>query len=74
MDANILRWTSLETLTRVGGTVRWTAPEMIEDAEESGLLRPTFESDVYSLASVMYEVSPPGSETQGHVPEADVAM
>lgn len=57
MDADILRWTSLEAMTRAGGTVRWTAPEMIEGTEEGAPLRPTFASDIYSLASVMIEAS-----------------
>ncbi|KAF9447999.1 kinase-like protein, partial [Macrolepiota fuliginosa MF-IS2] len=56
MDADVLRWTSLETMTRAGGTTRWVAPEMIEDSEDGGLLRPSFASDIYSLASVIIEI------------------
>lgn len=56
MDAEVLGWTSLTTITQIGGTVRWMAPEMIEAAENC-ILRPTFESDIYSLASVMFEVT-----------------
>lgn len=54
VDADVLRWTSLKSMTHVGGTVRWTAPEVIE---ADGLPQPSFESDLYSLASVMFEVS-----------------
>lgn len=43
------------TITQIGGTVRWMAPEMIEAAED-GPSHPTLESDIYSLASVMFEV------------------
>ncbi len=53
-DPEILRWTSLKTMTQVGGTVRWMAPEIMDDIEDD--FRPTFAADVYSLASVMYEV------------------
>ncbi len=53
-DPEILRWTSLKTMTRVGGTVRWQAPELMDDLEDG--TRPTFSADVYSVASVMYEV------------------
>ncbi|KAF9442307.1 kinase-like protein, partial [Macrolepiota fuliginosa MF-IS2] len=55
VDAEILRWTSLETTSRIGGTIRWEAPELM-DFEDGGIPRPTFPSDVYSLASVMYEI------------------
>jgi len=54
VDSEILRWTSLKTMTRPGGTVRWQAPELMEDL--AGGSRPTFSMDVYSFASVMYEV------------------
>ncbi len=57
MDADVLRWTSLATITRIGGTIRWMAPEVI-DAVEDGFSRPTLEGDIYSLASVMFEVVP----------------
>lgn len=66
MDTDIIRWASLQTTTPVGGTVRWMAPEIINDAE-NGLLRPTCASDVYSLASVMFEAS-----TLRHIP-TDIA-
>ncbi|KAF9453397.1 kinase-like protein [Macrolepiota fuliginosa MF-IS2] len=55
VDADILQWTSLDTGTQAGGTVRWMAPEVLGD--ESGVMtRPTTASDVYALACVMYEV------------------
>lgn len=56
MDTELLRWTSLVTVTPTGGTVRWEAPELMEDLENGGIPRPTFTSDVYAVASVMYEV------------------
>ncbi len=56
MDAEILRWTSLVTVTPTGGTVRWEAPELMEDSENGGIPRSTLLSDVYAVASVMYEV------------------
>ncbi|KAF9440682.1 kinase-like protein, partial [Macrolepiota fuliginosa MF-IS2] len=52
IDADILRWTSLETMTRAGGTTRWVAPEMADDPKGGGLSRPNFASDIYSLASI----------------------
>ncbi len=55
VDSKILRWTSLKTMTRVGGTVRWQAPELMSGSEDD-TTRPTFSADVYSVASVMYEV------------------
>lgn len=54
VDSEILRWTSLKTMTHVGGTVRWQAPEVMDDTSDGS--RPTFSADVYSVASVMYEV------------------
>ena len=56
MDTEILRWTSLATVTPKGGTIRWEAPEIMEDSEDGGAQRPTFSSDVYATACVMYEV------------------
>lgn len=53
-DPEILRWTSLSTASPSGGTTRWEAPELFDDDLESS--RPTFKSDVYSIACVMYEV------------------
>ncbi|KAF9443254.1 kinase-like protein [Macrolepiota fuliginosa MF-IS2] len=50
-DEDILRWTSLETTTQMGGTVRWMAPELLGDGR-----RPTLFSDVFALGSVMYEI------------------
>ncbi|KAF9453395.1 kinase-like protein [Macrolepiota fuliginosa MF-IS2] len=55
VDADILRWTSLETATQVGGTARWMAPELFDD-ERGEMVRPTTAGDIYALASVMYEV------------------
>jgi hypothetical protein len=45
----------MPAVTRVGGTMQWMAPEL-QDPSASGTLAPTASSDVYSLASVMYEV------------------
>jgi serine/threonine protein kinase len=56
VDADVLRWTSLPTITRPGGTIRWMAPELIGVEDDSDTVRPTFASDVYSFASVAYEV------------------
>ncbi|KAF9440354.1 kinase-like protein, partial [Macrolepiota fuliginosa MF-IS2] len=55
MDADVIRWASLKTGAQLGGTERWMAPEIM-DGLETGLLRPSSASDVYSLASVMIEV------------------
>lgn len=54
VDSEILRWTSLKSMTRIGGTVRWQAPEVMDGTGNGS--RPTFSADVYSVASVMYEV------------------
>lgn len=51
--SGVFRWTSLETTTLVGGTARWQAPETLNGTENS---RPACSTDVYSVASVMYEV------------------
>ncbi|KAF5347789.1 hypothetical protein D9756_010257 [Leucocoprinus leucothites] len=40
----------------VGGTLPWMAPELLTGSEGDGESKPTFMSDIYSLASVMYEV------------------
>lgn len=37
-----------------GGTTRYEGPELFDEASP----RPTFKSDVYSVACVMYEVRP----------------
>ena len=36
--------------------VRWKAPEMMDELPDGSLPSPTFQSDAYSTASVMYEV------------------
>ncbi|KAF9448430.1 kinase-like protein [Macrolepiota fuliginosa MF-IS2] len=56
VDAQILRWTSLDTMTQTGGTVRWEAPELMDEQDDGSSPKPTFSSDIYSLACVMYEV------------------
>ncbi|KAF9448603.1 kinase-like protein [Macrolepiota fuliginosa MF-IS2] len=53
-DEDILRWTTLETSTRSGGTVRWMAPELFDENDK--IVRPTLFSDVFALGSVMYEI------------------
>ncbi|KXN81954.1 Mitogen-activated protein kinase kinase kinase 1, partial [Leucoagaricus sp. SymC.cos] len=47
---------SMETMTHLGGTMRWAAPEIIENLDGGSLKKPTFSSDIYSLASVMHEI------------------
>jgi hypothetical protein len=42
-----------------GGSLRWAAPEMILDVVNPENSRPTVRSDVYSLASVWWEVGLP---------------
>lgn len=54
VNANVARWTSVPTMTRTGGTIRWMAPELFENENDEG--RHTFASDIYSLGCVMYEV------------------
>ena len=56
-DPTVLRWHSLRTTTHGGGTIRWQAPELMEDEDPGSQIRPNAKSDVYSVASVMYEVS-----------------
>lgn len=57
VNLNVLRWTSKSTMTRTDGTVRFMAPELLQEREESQPpVRPTFSSDIYSLGCVMYEV------------------
>ncbi|KAF9448093.1 kinase-like protein [Macrolepiota fuliginosa MF-IS2] len=56
VDTEILRWTSLETMTQTGGTIRWEAPELMDELDDGSAPKPTLLSDVYSMASVMYEV------------------
>ncbi|KAJ3558065.1 hypothetical protein NP233_g11585 [Leucocoprinus birnbaumii] len=51
---DILRWTSVLTVTAIGGTTRWQAPELMGDDET--FIRPTLKSDIYSVGSVIYEI------------------
>ncbi|THU93879.1 kinase-like protein, partial [Dendrothele bispora CBS 962.96] len=50
-DSEALRWTSLSTGNRGGGTLRWLAPECLIDAKPV-----TYESDVYAFGCVCYEI------------------
>ncbi|KAJ3572232.1 hypothetical protein NP233_g3214 [Leucocoprinus birnbaumii] len=55
VDESIIRWTS--TLTRKnGGTLRWEAPELLDDLPDGDPPKPTFKSDIYSIGSTMYEI------------------
>lgn len=55
MDADVLKWTSIETSAHAFGTVRWQAPELIDpDHEDAKASKP---SDIYAFACVCYEVS-----------------
>ena len=36
---------------------RYCAPELLKQAKEEGVIRPTFESDVFGLSMTMLEVS-----------------
>ncbi|KXN83965.1 hypothetical protein AN958_00609 [Leucoagaricus sp. SymC.cos] len=57
VDEHILRWTTLTTVSQTGGTLRWEAPELLDDSQQGQpALRPTMASDVYSVACVMYEL------------------
>ncbi|KXN91098.1 hypothetical protein AN958_02873 [Leucoagaricus sp. SymC.cos] len=57
VDEEILQWTSSQTTARIG-TLRWQAPELVDESTQT----PTFKSDIYSMASTMYEV------LTGHTP------
>jgi serine/threonine protein kinase len=46
----------MRTSTKPGGTIRWEAPELMDDHEDGDTPKTTFKSDIYSMASVMYEV------------------
>ncbi|KAF9448602.1 kinase-like protein [Macrolepiota fuliginosa MF-IS2] len=54
VDADVLRWTSQKTMTRPAGTLRWAAPEFMDDSEDA--TPATFTTDIYSMASMIYEV------------------
>ncbi|KAF9443788.1 kinase-like protein [Macrolepiota fuliginosa MF-IS2] len=56
MDPQILRWSTLHTMTQAGGTIRWEAPELMDEPADGKGPKPAFSCDVYSLASVMYEI------------------
>jgi serine/threonine protein kinase len=56
-DTSGPRWRSMPTITQAGGTVRWMAPELLDESHDGHSPRPTFSSDIYSLGSIMYEVS-----------------
>jgi serine/threonine protein kinase len=43
----------MSTITRANGTLPWMAPELLND---ENMPKPTFASDIYSFASVMYKV------------------
>lgn len=53
-------------MTQAGGTVRWEAPELMDELEDGTAPRPTPLSDVYSAASVMYEVNFPCATVLGN--------
>jgi serine/threonine protein kinase len=55
MDAEALKWTTLETSTQFGGTVRWVAPEILEGDQETTPVTST--SDIWSFGAVLYEVN-----------------
>ncbi|KXN89748.1 hypothetical protein AN958_05288 [Leucoagaricus sp. SymC.cos] len=64
-DEDILRWSSLESVIHTGGTMQWEAPELLDDSN-GGQPRPTFTCDIYSFASVMYEI------LTGHIPYYEI--
>ncbi|KAG6878412.1 hypothetical protein C0993_007013 [Termitomyces sp. T159_Od127] len=55
-DPQILKWTTQSTIASKGGTVRWQAPELLAEQDDSKIQN-TKESDVYAWASVCYEVN-----------------
>lgn len=36
--------------------MRWMAPEIMDELEDGSTSKPTFASDIYSMACLMYEV------------------
>ncbi|KAF5349267.1 hypothetical protein D9756_009383 [Leucocoprinus leucothites] len=60
IDESVLQWTSNQA--RPNGTLRFEAPELLDDHEDGSPSKPTFKSDVYSMASVMYQI------LTGHLP------
>ncbi|KAF8982247.1 kinase-like domain-containing protein, partial [Cyathus striatus] len=52
VNMHLLVWTSIESTVSNAGTVRWQAPELL-DEESVGT---TKESDIYAFACVCYEV------------------
>ncbi|KAF5349268.1 hypothetical protein D9756_009384 [Leucocoprinus leucothites] len=55
IDESILQWTSTQT-TGPTGTLRFEAPELVGDrSEDVSPSKPTFKSDVFSMASAMYQ-------------------
>ncbi|KAG2156412.1 kinase-like domain-containing protein [Suillus clintonianus] len=52
ISASRASWTS----TAIRGTVRWLAPELIEDKMDGSEVRPSQESDIYSFGGIMLQV------------------
>lgn len=61
-DSQALKWTSLSTAARSGGTLRWKAPELVgcglgtSTIDDNRSVPSTTSSDIYSFACVCYEV------------------
>ncbi|KAF6757190.1 kinase-like domain-containing protein [Ephemerocybe angulata] len=66
-DPLLMRWTSVNTVTTTGGTLRWQAPELFTP-EDDGEVVVTTKSDIYSFACVCYEIM------TGHVPFYQVSQ
>ncbi|KXN84506.1 hypothetical protein AN958_12420 [Leucoagaricus sp. SymC.cos] len=56
IDQEELKWNSIKTISKIGGTIRWEAPELLVWNPESENPKLTFKTDVYSMASMVYEV------------------
>ncbi|KAF5353079.1 hypothetical protein D9758_008754 [Tetrapyrgos nigripes] len=51
VDSGVLKWSSLSTQDRVGGTTRWLAPECLLRGS-----RLSYKSDIYAFGCVCYEI------------------
>ncbi|KXN84508.1 hypothetical protein AN958_12422 [Leucoagaricus sp. SymC.cos] len=54
IDQEELKWNSIKTISKIGGTIRWEAPELLVWNPESENPKLAFKINVYSMVSMIY--------------------